>query len=174
MVQGSKNNYPEGPTHVLPLLQSLLPGIDPNDIRKCFMTFNLMMHIINVVPLVDSSEASKYYTLTEEEHLICEASAGLEDFVLQLMDRLFTWVESNALEVVRMEQTDSDRVTRSETLGENMIFSVLYALLGQCSVDIYMVKNQYLMICLFFSVDYKRIKLNDNYTNYIKKYNNFK
>lgn len=139
MVQGKKNNYPEGPTHVIPILQSLLPGIDPNDMRKCFTTFNLMMHIVNAVPLVDSSEAYKYYELTEEEHLICEASAGLEDFVIQLLDRLCAWVESNSLEMVRMEQSDSERNSRTESLGENMIYSVIYALLSQCSSEIFTV-----------------------------------
>lgn len=102
------------------------------------MTFTLMLHIVNVVPLIDSSDACNYYELTDEEHLICEASAGLEDFVIQLLDRLCAWVESNALEIVRMEQADSDRISRSETLGENMVYSVIYSLLTQCSPQIYL------------------------------------
>lgn len=32
--------YPEGPSHVLPLLMSCLPAIDPNDIRKTLVLFN--------------------------------------------------------------------------------------------------------------------------------------
>lgn len=142
MVQGKKYNYPEGPTQVIPILLSLLPGIDPNDIRKCFVTLNLMIHIINVVPIVDSSLASKYYDdLTEEEHLICEASASFEDFVLQLFDKLCVWVESNSLEFVRMEQSDNDRTNKFESLGENMIYSIIYALLSQCSDEIFMVPD---------------------------------
>lgn len=35
------NDYKEGPTHVIPLLMAILPGIDPNDIRKCFITFQV-------------------------------------------------------------------------------------------------------------------------------------
>ena len=30
----AKKFYPEGPTHVIPLLQLALPGIDPNDFKK--------------------------------------------------------------------------------------------------------------------------------------------
>lgn len=33
LVRGGKD-YPEGPTHVIPLLMACLPAIDPNDIRK--------------------------------------------------------------------------------------------------------------------------------------------
>lgn len=35
------NDYKAGPTHVIPLLMAVLPGIDPNDIRKCFITFQV-------------------------------------------------------------------------------------------------------------------------------------
>ena len=34
----SHTHYPEGRTHVLPLLNLSLPGIDPNDIRKCLVS----------------------------------------------------------------------------------------------------------------------------------------
>jgi proteasome activator subunit 4 len=37
----ARKYYPEGPTHVLPLLQLALPGIDPNDFKKtlvCYLT----------------------------------------------------------------------------------------------------------------------------------------
>ncbi|KAF5308174.1 hypothetical protein FQR65_LT06354 [Abscondita terminalis] len=138
MAHGAKNNYPEGPTHVFPLLTSLLPGIDPNDVMKCLMTFNLISHFCNLAPLVNSSEASKYYDdLTEEEHTICEASAGLEDFVLQFFDRICAWVESNSLEFVRLEQSDNDNKSKLESVSETVLFSVITALLYQCSPEIY-------------------------------------
>ncbi|KAK5647619.1 hypothetical protein RI129_002511 [Pyrocoelia pectoralis] len=138
MAHGAKNNYPEGPTHIFPLLTSLLPGIDPNDIRKCLMTFNLISHFSNLAPLVNSSEANRYYTdLTEEEHVICEASAGLEDFVLQLFDKICAWVESNSLDFIRLEQSDNDNKSRLESVTETALFSVITALLYQCSPEIF-------------------------------------
>jgi proteasome activator subunit 4 len=64
MVQGS--TYKEGPTHVIPLLMSTLPGIDPNDIKKCFVTFQFISTFATLVPIVDCSSASEYWNnLTE-------------------------------------------------------------------------------------------------------------
>ncbi|XP_031327424.1 proteasome activator complex subunit 4B-like [Photinus pyralis] len=138
MADGAKNNYPEGPTHIFPLLTSFLPGIDPNDIRKCLMTFNLISHFSNLAPLVNSSEANNYYDdLTEEEHIICEASAGLEDFVLQFFDRICAWVESNSLDFVRLEHSDNDNKSILESVSETALFSVINALLYQCSPEIF-------------------------------------
>lgn len=142
MVQGAKYNYPEGPTHVIPLLLALLPGIDPNDMRKCFMTFNFIVHFVNMCPLVNSSEASIYYDdLTEEEHIICEASASFEDFVLQLFDKLCVWVESNSQEFTRLEQlaNDNNKKNRTEAFTENVLMSVIYCVLDQCSPEIFSV-----------------------------------
>ena len=34
--------YPEGPTHVIPLLLSSLPGVDPNDIPKCMVSYEYL------------------------------------------------------------------------------------------------------------------------------------
>lgn len=33
------HRYPEGPLHVIPLLQLSLPGIDPNDLKKSLVAF---------------------------------------------------------------------------------------------------------------------------------------
>lgn len=40
LVKGGKF-YPEGQTHVIPLLLQTLPGIDPNDIKKCMVSYSL-------------------------------------------------------------------------------------------------------------------------------------
>ena len=39
LVRGGED-YPEGPTHVVPLLMACLPAIDPNDIRKTLVQIN--------------------------------------------------------------------------------------------------------------------------------------
>jgi proteasome activator subunit 4 len=140
MVQGPRSNYPEGFTHALPLLMALLPGIDPNDIRKCMVTFNFMVHFINMIPLVNCSEASKYYEdLTEEEHIVCEATDGFEDFILQFFDRLCLWVDSNSLDFVRLEQVASSQnnKNRTEVIAESALFSIVSAILHQCSPQIF-------------------------------------
>lgn len=138
-------NYSQGFTHCLPLLMALLPGIDPNDIRKCLVTFNFLSHYINMIPLMDSSGASKYYPdLTEEEHVVCEASAMCEDFVLQFFAKLFSWVESNSLDFVRLEQqhaaaTNTNGKNRVEVIAETSLVSIISVVLNQCSPEIFTV-----------------------------------
>lgn len=140
MVQGAKYKYPEGPTHVIPLLTSVIPGIDPNDLIKTFITFRFVNRLISMCPVIDSSEASQHYDdLTEEEHIICEASAGLEDFVLQFFDRIHTWIDMNAIEFTRHEQVtqDQNRKTRLEYSIENGISLTIAHILPQLSPQIF-------------------------------------
>ncbi|XP_060526500.1 proteasome activator complex subunit 4-like [Cylas formicarius] len=142
MVQGPRNDYPEGPTHIIPLLIALLPGIDPNDIRKSYVTFNFMVHFVNMIPLINTSDAYIYYDdMTEEEHIVCEATANFEDFVLQFFDRLMLWVESSSLDFVRLEQmtNNNNMKNRTETITETAIGSVVSVILTQCSPDIFQV-----------------------------------
>lgn len=137
MVRGPLAGYPEGPTHVIPLLHALLPGIDPNDIRKCLVTFQFISTFISMVPLVDSSAASNEHDLTDEEEVICEASATLEDFVLQFFDRVFTLVHSSSLEVTRLEQVDLDRRSKLEAVAESALASICNVIVTQTSEAIF-------------------------------------
>lgn len=142
MVQGDRNGYPEGPTNVIPLLMELLPGIDPNDIRKSYVTFNFIVHFVNMIPVINSSEASNYHELTEEEHVVCEASANFEDFVLQFFDRLFIWMESSSLDFIRPEQVanNDNHKNRTEALSESALGSLVGVVLAQCSPEIFKVR----------------------------------
>uniref|UniRef100_A0AAY4C5R9 Proteasome activator Blm10 middle HEAT repeats region domain-containing protein n=1 Tax=Denticeps clupeoides TaxID=299321 RepID=A0AAY4C5R9_9TELE len=81
--------FPEGPTHMLPLLMRALPGVDPNDFSKCMITFQFIATFATLVPLVDCSSAvHDRNDLTQVEREMCSASAEFEDFVLQFMDRV--------------------------------------------------------------------------------------
>lgn len=62
LVQGPYHGYPEGPTHVIPLLMATLPGIDANDFKKSFVTIQFILVLVTLVPLVDSSKASEYWS----------------------------------------------------------------------------------------------------------------
>lgn len=42
LVSGSKW-FPEGPTHMLPLLMRALPGVDPNDFSKCMVSILMIL-----------------------------------------------------------------------------------------------------------------------------------
>ena len=80
--------YPEGPSHVLPLLLSALDGLDVNDMKKCMVTFQFIATFSTLIPLIDCSSAVNVRNdLSEIEVQLCLATAQFEDFVLQLMDR---------------------------------------------------------------------------------------
>ncbi|XP_021936150.1 proteasome activator complex subunit 4B-like isoform X2 [Zootermopsis nevadensis] len=135
MVQGG--SYKEGSTHVIPLLMSTLPGIDPNDIKKCFVTFQFISTFATLVPIVDCSSASKYWnSLTEEEETICLATADFEDFVLQFLDRCFALIESSSMEVTRLER-EEDKRSKLENMAEGALSSTCTSVLMQTSSHIF-------------------------------------
>ncbi|KAB1266874.1 Proteasome activator complex subunit 4 [Camelus dromedarius] len=117
LVSGGKW-FPEGPTHMLPLLMRALPGVDPNDFSKCMITFQFIATFSTLVPLVDcSSVLQERDNLTEVERELCSATAEFEDFVLQFMDRCFGLIESSTLEQTR-EETETEKMTHLESLVE--------------------------------------------------------
>ncbi|XP_044747476.1 proteasome activator complex subunit 4-like [Coccinella septempunctata] len=141
LAEGAKNNYPEGPTHIIPLLIAILPGIDPNDFNKCVVTFQFIAQFTSMIPIIDSSEAANHYEdMTEEEHIMCEASAGFEDFIVQFIDKICVWIESCSLEFVRPEQQSGEQTAKGliEVMAEKAMQSTICTVLGQCSPKIFM------------------------------------
>uniref|UniRef100_A0A3Q3IVD1 Proteasome activator Blm10 mid region domain-containing protein n=1 Tax=Monopterus albus TaxID=43700 RepID=A0A3Q3IVD1_MONAL len=138
LVSGGER-FPEGPTHMLPLLMRALPGVDPNDFSKCMITFQFIATFVTLVPLVDCSSALCERTdLTEVEREMCSASAEFEDFVLQFMDRCFALIDSSTLEQTR-EETETEKMTQLESLVELGLSSTFSTILTQCSLDIFKV-----------------------------------
>lgn len=137
LVQGGRF-FAEGPSHVVPLLNSCLPGIDPNDIRKCIVTFQFISTFATLVPLVDCSKAVGVRTdLSEIEHDVCLATAGFEDFVLQLMGRCFSLIENSSLENPTRLDRDTDKMNTEENILEVGLASTFSSILSQCSPDIF-------------------------------------
>ncbi|XP_026681989.1 proteasome activator complex subunit 4-like [Diaphorina citri] len=134
----SADVYPEGITHVIPLMIAVLPGIDPNDLHKCFVTIQYLSTFAILIPIVNSSDAAKYHNLTEEESIVCNATAQFEDFIVQFLDRLFVLVESSILESTRLEREQENRSTM-ESLAEGAIDSITKTLLDQTSTQIFKV-----------------------------------
>ncbi|KAG9484281.1 hypothetical protein GDO78_009934 [Eleutherodactylus coqui] len=131
--------FPEGPTHMLPLLMRALPGVDPNDFSKCMITFQFIATFSTLVPLVDCSSVLQERTdLSEVERELCSASAEFEDFVLQFMDRCFALIESSVLEQTR-EETETEKMTHVESLVELGLSSTFSTILTQCSKEIFKV-----------------------------------
>jgi proteasome activator subunit 4 len=51
------SNFCQGQTFVLPLLMSVLPGIDSNDFEKTTVTFQFLNTIVKLITCVDCSSA---------------------------------------------------------------------------------------------------------------------
>jgi proteasome activator subunit 4 len=136
----STPQYREGPTHVIPLLMASLPGIDPNDMRKSMMAFQLISTFCTLVPIVDCSTAGQFYDdLTEEESLICGQTAQFEDFIVAFLDRCFALIECSTLEQTREEVSMSDhRNSREETMKDIGMASTFNAILIHSSEALYM------------------------------------
>ncbi|CAG0916740.1 unnamed protein product [Notodromas monacha] len=134
--------FEEGPEHVLPILLRCLPGIDPNDIRKTMATMELMHAFSEQVLFVDCSSASDYHQdLTESEIRLCETTASCEDFVLQVLDRCFNFIDSSSSH----SGSNTQRVDLGMQLG-NMSFEervasrtigmICHTIFQQCSPSI--------------------------------------
>nr|XP_049704771.1 proteasome activator complex subunit 4B isoform X2 [Helicoverpa armigera] len=139
MLRGADADYPEGPTHVVPFLLAVLPGLDPNDIKKTLVTLHFILIFTWMVPFIDCSSAHEHHDdLTEEELLTCESTAQFEDFVLVFLDRLFVIIESSVLEHVRLDTKESDGVrSKTDAVMETAISSAATAVLMQCSPKIF-------------------------------------
>ncbi|XP_050688195.1 proteasome activator complex subunit 4-like isoform X2 [Eriocheir sinensis] len=137
LVRGGKH-YPEGQSHVIPLLIQTLPGIDPNDIKKCMVTFQFIYTLVTLVPFVDCSSAAEEFTdLTELEQEVCLQTASFEDFVLQFMDRCFALIENSTLEQITQQDRETEKMNREENMLEMGLSSTFSAIITQAHPKIY-------------------------------------
>lgn len=132
------NGYVEGKAQVIPLMMALLPGLDPNDFRKTCIVLQFYVSFSILVPMVDCSRASQFYDdLTEEELLLCEQTAVMEDFVLQFMDRIFVLVDASSSQTFKLELTEADNnMSKLESIAESSILSSVHTILSQSSKEI--------------------------------------
>eukprot|EP00057_Strongylocentrotus_purpuratus_P019391 XP_011673865.1 PREDICTED: proteasome activator complex subunit 4 isoform X2 [Strongylocentrotus purpuratus] len=137
MLKGGKW-LPDGPTHLLPLLHAMLPGIDPNDFAKCMVTLQAISTFTVMVPIVDCSEASLVRDdITEQERELCSATATFEDFVLLFMDRCFNLIEACSIEHIRSQDNDQEKVNHQEAMVDVGLSSTFSTICSQSSPQIY-------------------------------------
>ena len=138
LVQKSKF-YPDGQTHVLPLLFSVLPGIDTNDMRKSMITFQFISTFASLVPFVDCSAYTENFpSLSEDEKKICFQTAQFEDFLVEFLNRCFSIVENSEVQQIRTEtSTDDTNFSREDTMKDVGMASTFSAILMQCSEQLY-------------------------------------
>lgn len=133
------NHYPDGQTHVLPLLFSVLPGIDTNDMRKSMVTFQYISTFAALVPFVDSSNyVNKHPELSDQEKTVCFQTAQFEDFMVEFLNRCFAIIENSEVQQVRSEvSTDDANVSREDTMKDVGMASTFSAILMQSSEKLY-------------------------------------
>lgn len=131
--------YPEGQTHVLPLLFATLPGIDTNDLRKSMVTFQYISTFATFIPFVNNSvEAASLNDLSEEESKIYSQSAQFEDFIVEFLNRCFAIIENSEVQQIRSEvSTDDASVSREDTMKDVGMASTFSAILIQSSQSLY-------------------------------------
>lgn len=132
------NGYVEGKAQVIPIMMALLPGLDPNDFRKTCLVLQFYVSFSLLVPMVDCSQAGQFYDdLTEEETLLCEQTAVMEDFVLQFMDRIFVLINASSSQTFKLELAESDNnMSKLESIAESSILSSVHTILSQSSKEI--------------------------------------
>lgn len=129
----------EAPTQVIPLLMATLPAIDPNDVQKAMVAFQLISIYCSLVPLVNCSQAAQYHPdLNPEEELICSQTAMFEDFVVEFLDKCFSFIESSTLEQTREEMSLRDHRNNSEEMMKDVgMASTFNSILIHCESGIY-------------------------------------
>ncbi|KAL8607379.1 hypothetical protein ACOMHN_024404 [Nucella lapillus] len=131
-----KKYYPDGPNHVLPLLQLALPGIDSNDFKKTLVTLQMISTFSALVPIVDCSKAPQVRSdLSEQEAELCSATAQFEDFILEFLNRIMSIIENSTQEA---SSGAVDRLTPEQTMLEMGLASTVTSVLQQCSKPIFM------------------------------------
>uniref|UniRef100_A0AAY4C4F7 Proteasome activator subunit 4 n=1 Tax=Denticeps clupeoides TaxID=299321 RepID=A0AAY4C4F7_9TELE len=141
--------FPEGPTHMLPLLMRALPGVDPNDFSKCMITFQFIATFATLVPLVDCSSA------VHDRNDLTQVR-GLRAVILSTIvspppppDTFFlSFCEGGARDVLihgpvlEIEEIENEKMTHLESLVELGLSSTFSTILTQCSREIFQIALQ--------------------------------
>eukprot|EP00118_Oscarella_pearsei_P016564 m.158850 g.158850 ORF g.158850 m.158850 type:complete len:1318 (+) comp38755_c1_seq1:297-4250(+) len=140
LVDGKR--FPEGPSHVLPLLNLVLPGIDPNDFIKTISTCTFVSMVVAQMPFVDCSKVPQTREdLTEDEKELCSVTAQFEEFLVNFLNRCFLLIENSGQELSTPSQKTSSMASlfNQENMMENGLFSALQTILCQSSPELFQV-----------------------------------
>jgi hypothetical protein len=86
--------------HVIQLLLAVLPGLDPNDSNKCFMTLQFIYNVTSCIVLCNCQPALNYRSdLSEHERELCFETNKFEDFIHEFFKRIFYIVDILASDI---------------------------------------------------------------------------
>lgn len=132
----SDHAYSEGPALVIPLLFSVLPGIDPNEPDKCYKALNLIWVISNLVPLVDCSRSKA--EMSPQDQVLCDETSRFKEFLLQFMNKVFDLINSSSLDFSRPDGSSDNFELSLESITEFFLESTFESLLMQTNESTFM------------------------------------
>ncbi|CAF3086144.1 unnamed protein product [Rotaria sp. Silwood2] len=134
-------SYSEGQTYVLPLLKSILPGIDSNDLEKIEVTLEVLDAILKLVPCIDCSSAVNTRTdLTEIEKQACLSTAQFEDFVTDFLNRMLHMISRRSIEISDAV-VDNSEISQDDSFIQIKLTSIVSSIVQQCSSKIFQVST---------------------------------
>uniref|UniRef100_A0A915JHA1 Proteasome activator Blm10 mid region domain-containing protein n=1 Tax=Romanomermis culicivorax TaxID=13658 RepID=A0A915JHA1_ROMCU len=129
--------------HVVRLMNSILPGMDPNDVVKTMLTLQILSLFTLLVPIVDCSSAiEQVKDLTQEESELCSSTAMFENYVNLYMDKVFAIIETfsgsgGAAGAISRRRGSSVKFNAEENSIKGGLYASFRSLLGNCSTEIY-------------------------------------
>ncbi|KAL9538165.1 hypothetical protein MBANPS3_011145 [Mucor bainieri] len=149
----SRENYPAGGKHLLPLLHLSIPGIDMNDPSKTLGTLFFISIALMSVPIMDMSQQQQdgYYPTEElmmvddphaelsretEDYLIKATTGEFEEWLAKYMRRVFTIFENLPQENRKMQGRSSSSPTIENAITHTMIHAC-DTIFGQLSDELY-------------------------------------
>ena len=129
------------PAEAVDVLLMLLPGIDLNDIWKCAENFIVISDVFEVIWLVDFSNPESWTPgadPTPEERAVLAKTAMLEDFVLELTDKIMTLVENSSRINTRAETEAMDDALNDEEIAvDAAVADAFHKMVFRCSPKIF-------------------------------------
>lgn len=129
-------SYPEGPSLVIPLLFSVLPGIDANEPNKCYKAINLVWTITNLIPLVDCSRSNA--PMSPEDQVLCDETSRFKEFLLGFMDKVFDVINSSSLDFSRLDGASNNYEISLESITDIFLETTFESLLMQTNDSTFM------------------------------------
>ena len=127
---------------IVPLLLNLLPGIDPNDLRKTYLCGQILALTVMQVPLVDCSNRENQGNETEND--ILQGTSQFEEFITSFMDRFFQLVEAVAHSGMGSSPTANERQSIEEQALEEGLTPLLSLIVGQSDKKLKQIAVDYL------------------------------
>lgn len=131
------SDFSHGQTFVVPLLLSVLPGIDSNDQQKTTVTFQFLNAILKLIICVDCSSAIHTRNdLSDVEKEVCLSTEKFEDFISELLNRTFQMIEQFSTEMSDALVITNDAETEDYQIAQELT-SMISSIVQQCSKNIF-------------------------------------